>query len=422
MADNYLEKQYELYQARKAAWEKSKRLGKNVKKEKDTSYQLTLESAETEQPDKHSPYHEVETTEELHELLREHLHIRRCAFQNIDFTQLKGLEKGHRYSDCLFMGCTFTAEMRGGIDKSCLLFSRIDVPFNAFRNNLYTAETLYKGYRRGEPESYADCYDNDVYQHYLKMGKSCTDIKETLARTLHDHSISDAMHNFLARYDERKVVGIMGGHGLLRTEESYRKVVLISKRLTESGCLMVSGGGPGAMEATHLGAWMAGRTEEEVMEALQLLEAAPSYKDKEWLESAFLVRDRYPQMRYASLGVPTWLYGHEPATPFATHIAKYFENAIREDGILTIAMGGIIYTPGSAGTMQEIFQDAVQNHYLSFGYASPMAFLGVEYWTKEIPVYPLLEQLMERGKYKNLMLSLSDSVEEVTERILAFRE
>lgn len=28
MADNYLEKQYELYQARKAEWEKKKKLGK----------------------------------------------------------------------------------------------------------------------------------------------------------------------------------------------------------------------------------------------------------------------------------------------------------------------------------------------------------------------------------------------------------
>lgn len=28
MADNYLEKQYEAYEARKAAWEKAKKLGK----------------------------------------------------------------------------------------------------------------------------------------------------------------------------------------------------------------------------------------------------------------------------------------------------------------------------------------------------------------------------------------------------------
>ena len=32
MADNYLEKQYEAYQARKAAWEKERKYGKRVKK------------------------------------------------------------------------------------------------------------------------------------------------------------------------------------------------------------------------------------------------------------------------------------------------------------------------------------------------------------------------------------------------------
>ena len=116
-----------------------------------------------------------------------------------------------------------------------------------------------------------------------------------------------------------------------------------------------------------------------------------------------------------------WLYGHEPATPFATHIAKYFDNSIREDSILTIAKGGIIYSPGSAGTMQEIFQEAVQNHYLSFGYASPMIFMNMRYWTEELPVYLLMEHLVKTGKYKNLLMSLTDSTEEIIKTILDFR-
>lgn len=183
---------------------------------------------------------------------------------------------------------------------------------------------------------------------------------------------------------------------------------------------MVSGGGPGAMEATHVGAWMAGRTKEEVDQAMEKLSASPSYSDAGWLDSAFSVIDEFPQNNYNSLGVPTWLYGHEPATPFATHIAKYFDNAIREDGILTIAMGGVVYSPGSAGTMQEIFQDAVQNHYLSFGYASPMVFLGKKFWIEEMPVYPMLHQLMEKGKYRNLLLSISDDEDAIMNEILNF--
>ena len=296
------------------------------------------------------------------------------------------------------------------------------MPFDIFREHLYSAEDLYKGYLLGKPGSFKDCYDQQVYSHYLKMGKSATDIKETLARTLHDHSMTNAMNDFLAHFDERQVVGIMGGHGLLRTDEAYRQVVMVSKTLAENGCLMVSGGGPGAMEATHLGAWMAGHTETETDDALAILKEAPSFKDKLWLDTALQVMKKYPQEHTVSLGVPTWLYGHEPATPFATHIAKYFDNSIREDSILTIAKGGIIYSPGSAGTMQEIFQEAVQNHYLSFGYASPMIFMGTQYWTNEMPVWPLMQHLVAKGKYKNLLLSLSDSTSEITETILRFAE
>ena len=230
----------------------------------------------------------------------------------------------------------------------------------------------------------------------------------------------DALHDFLGNFDERKIVGIMGGHGLLRTDDMFSQIVDISKKLTERGYLMVSGGGPGAMEATHLGAWMAGRTDAETEDAIAMLQTAPSFKDTEWITTAFRVLEKYKQDKYYSLGVPTWLYGHEPATPFATHIAKYFDNSIREDGILTIAKGGIVYTPGSAGTLQEIFQDAVQNHYLSFGYASPMAFLGTKFWTEEMPIYPLLQQLVKTGKYKNLLISLSDDPDAVIEEIEKF--
>ncbi len=295
------------------------------------------------------------------------------------------------------------------------------MPFDIFREHLYSAESLYKGYEMGKPGSFKDSYDQQVYRHYLNMGKIATDIKETLGRTLHDHSMTNAMNDFLAHFDERQVVGIMGGHGLKRTDETYRQVVLVSKTLAENGCMMISGGGPGAMEATHVGAWMAGRSDAETADALAMLQEAPSFDDRLWLEKAFQVMKKYPQEQYVSLGVPTWLYGHEPATPFATHIAKYFDNSIREDSLLTIAMGGIIYAPGSAGTMQEIFQEAVQNHYLSFGYASPMIFMDSHYWTEEMPVYPLMQHLIEKGKYRNLLMTLTDSGEEIVRTILAFR-
>ena len=296
------------------------------------------------------------------------------------------------------------------------------VPFDVNRTTLYSAEELYAGYDPAKPESFETCYDTKVYQHYIDKGKQAKDVEESLARTLHDHGIHTALDQFFKEHDSRLCVGIMGGHALLRTDPMYERVVLLSKRLTEQGYIMLSGGGPGAMEATHLGAWMADRTAEEVADAVKMLATAPSFKDEGWLSSSFEVMKKYPRKGdYVSLGIPTYLYGHEPSAPFATHIAKFFENSIREDLILTVAFGGIIYTPGSAGTMQEIFQDAVQNHYQSFGYASPMIFLGTDFWTKEMPVYPFLEKLVDMGKYKNLQLTLTDDFDVIVAKLDEFR-
>lgn len=296
------------------------------------------------------------------------------------------------------------------------------VPYDVNRTSLYNAEDLYAGYDPAKPETFDSCYDTKVYQHYIETGKQARDVEESLARTLHDHGIHVALDEFFKEHNSRLCIGIMGGHALLRTDPMYKKVVLLSKRLTEEGFIMLSGGGPGAMEATHLGAWMAGRNEAEVDDAVEMLTKAPSFKDEGWLASSFEVMKKYPlESNYVSLGIPTYLYGHEPSAPFATHIAKFFENSIREDLILTVAFGGIIYTPGSAGTMQEIFQDAVQNHYESFGFSSPMIFLGTDFWTKEMPVYPFLEKLVEMGKYKNLQLTLTDDFDVVADKLNEFK-
>ena len=297
------------------------------------------------------------------------------------------------------------------------------VPYDVTRHQLYSAAELYNGYNPEEAEAtFPTCYDSRVYSHFIATGKNARDVEESLARSLHDHGIHTGLAAFLERYDSKRYVGIMGGHALRRTEPMYRQIAHLSKRLTELGFYMVSGGGPGAMEATHLGAWMAGRSDGALDDALDMLAPYPTFNDRGWLASAFAVINKYPQDRYISLGIPTWLYGHEPSTPFATHIAKFFENSIREDTILTIAYGGIIYTPGSAGTMQEIFQDAVQNHYLSFGFSSPMIFLGKTFWTENIPIYPLLQNLMHTGMYKNLQLTLTDDADEIVNQLQLFRD
>ncbi len=92
----------------------------------------------------------------------------------------------------------------------------------------------------------------------------------------------------------------------------------------------------------------------------------------------------------------------KPTTVFAAPIAKYFQNSIREDGLLALATNGVIYMQGGAGTMQEVFQDAAQNFYHTFptgpgkaGEFSPMIFFG-DFWTKTMPLKPVLDAMFGR--------------------------
>ena len=347
--------------------------------------------------------------------------FRHCAFQYLDFTTVGDRLEGKRFADCCFLGCIIPKEMNARIASDCLVLPRLGMPYRAFTNRLYTPETLYEGYDPKYPESYAQSYDGRIFRDFSQKGKFCKDIKEMLARSIHDNSISDAINDFLASYDRSDVVAVMGGHAMNRGDEEYAKVVQISKRLTECGKLMVSGGGPGAMEATHLGAWMAGRSEEELQDAMAMLSVSQNFRDAGWLESAFAVRKKYPQKKFCSLSIPTWLYGHEPSTPFATHIAKFFDNSIRENHIVSVAMGGIIFSPGSAGTIREIFQDAEQNHYKTLGASSPMIFLGKKFYAKDVPVYSFLEDLLKNERYKGLSLSITDDCDEIIDEILKFK-
>jgi predicted Rossmann-fold nucleotide-binding protein len=366
-------------------------------------------------------YREIESQKEFKKLLQSNEKtISKTAFQKIDMVNCELPVIDFNFSDCVFLACLMSQEIKNHLENNNFIFPDLDVPFNVYPNTLYSKDDLYGKYNTGQIETYANTYDKTVYDHFIKTGKEAQSIKETLARRLHDHSITDALYDFLESFDERKVIAIMGGHNLARNTEDYKAIAKLSKQLTELGFLMVSGGGPGAMEATHLGAWFAGRTFHELVCAFDTLDAAPLYTDELWLDTAMQVINDFPKYNYESLGIPTWLYGHEPPTPFASKIAKYFANSVREDGLLTIAKGGIIFSPGSAGTIQEIFQEVTQNHYLSFGYASPMIFMNKTFWTYETPVYNYLQELTKKGKLKNLILSIHDEAEPIIKELINF--
>jgi len=368
---------------------------------------------------------EVESHQNLLNILKHEKDLKYIAFQNLDLRSMEDQLLEVQISHCIFLGCDMSDELRHKLLRDHnLIFPKLDVPYNPYRAELYTVGDLYQNYDPAIPESYEDTQDYKIYHYFTKKGRYYPDsIFETLAQKLHDHSITDALMDILEQIDERKIIGMMGGHGLRRDSSDYRKVAVLSKNLIEKGYFLLSGGGPGAMEATHLGAWMAGRAEGELSNAIRILSEAPHYTHALWLSKVFEVINQFPKKnkRITDIGIPTWLYGHEQASPFASRIAKYFENSVREEGLLGLAFGGVVYTPGSAGTIQEIFQDATQNHYKSYDLVSPMIFLNQQYWTEEKPVYPLVYKLAE-GKDYQRWLGIYDEPEQILDHISRFNQ
>lgn len=366
---------------------------------------------------------EIESLKNLLKLISSNSELNKIVLKNLDLVPIKAKVLSQTFKKCILLGCKLDSQLLTHFQSGeNYIFPQLDVPFNLYRKDLYNKDSLYSNYDVNNPNSYKKTFDYIVYEHFIQNGKRTESIEISLARHLHDHAMSDELNEFIANYPDTKIVAVMGGHQLLRSEPNYTLIAKTAKELTEQGFLMISGGGPGAMEATHVGAWFAGKTEKELKNAITHLAQAPSYKHPLWLQHAFQVIEGHPKTEFDSLGIPTWLYGHEPPTPFATKIAKFFENSMREEGLLAIAKGGVIYTPGSAGTFQEVFQDATQNHYLSFDIASPMIFVDSEFWTKKVPIYALLKDLMERGIYKNLLLSLVNERDEIISILKKFAE
>jgi len=101
-----------------------------------------------------------------------------------------------------------------------------EIPYDVSRDTLYTTEELFSGFIPEKQETLSQCFDSRVFRFYNEKGHECSDFRECLARVCHDSSIYNAVNDMLKDYHPRKVVGIMGGHGLNRNDPYYRKIVL----------------------------------------------------------------------------------------------------------------------------------------------------------------------------------------------------
>ncbi len=280
------------------------------------------------------------------------------------------------------------------------------LPVDPYRRALYTAPELY------DTATYADSLDARVYA----WTREPPDHDDTLARALHDHAVDEALGSWV---EGRRLVGVMGGHAIERGTSTYADTARLGAALG-ARFTVATGGGPGAMEAANLGARCSSDTD-LLDPALQRLAAVPSFRPSidAWVDSARAVLAEDPGLPTGpdTLGVPTWFYGHEPPNVFATAIAKYVRNAQREAILLQICDAGIVFLPGAAGTVQEIFQDACENYYADAATVAPMVLVGTAYWTSQLPAWPLLQALAS-GRPMAARLHLVDSVAEAADLLL----
>ncbi|MEU2868338.1 Rossmann fold nucleotide-binding protein [Streptomyces olivoreticuli] len=326
--------------------------------------------------------------------------------QSVDLTGRTAALLATDTDEAVFLGCPMEREADGKVRAGgALVFPPVPhLPFDPYRGGLYRPEELFEGLEKG--------YENtpDALTHaWFERTRADGDIVASMLRGIHDDAVSDALDELLSG---RRVVGVMGGHALPRGSADYAAAARLGRALARGGLTVATGGGPGAMEAANLGAYAAPFDDAVLDEALGLPAGIPAFTPSvgAWASAALSVRSLRPGGG-PSVGIPTWFYGHEPPNAFAAHIAKYFANAIREDGLLTRSDAGVIFLPGAAGTVQEIFANATPNFYRRGGEPTPMVLVGRAHWTRTLPAWPLLEALAA-GRPMAGRIALVDSVEE----------
>jgi predicted Rossmann-fold nucleotide-binding protein len=295
--------------------------------------------------------------------------------------------------------------------------------YSAGRDRLYTVDELMAGY---QPDAPMENLDSRIAAHVKASGIPPADVGDAIAQVVHDQGVDQAMRAFVAASvaDGRDIVGVMGGASTGRDDAAYGLAAKTAKALSEAGFLVATGGGLGIMEAGNLGAYFARRPDDDLHAAIEDLKRCPTYPghEAEYIDSARLITARRPAGA-PSLAVATWRYDEEPISQFATHIAKLFQNSVREDGLLSIANAGIAYFAGGFGTLQEIFQDLAQNGYAPPAQQAAMVFVDTAAYGEPGSPFHLARARagLAKAPFDDL-ITLADSADAVVAAIMAGRD
>lgn len=270
--------------------------------------------------------------------------------------------------------------------------------------SLYTCENLSKGFDDSDTQSAIRTFSFEQYCLYRPLQeKGATDSKKMQEIALHDAKVSELLLNYLyeSKTEIKRIVGVMGGHAEKRSGQTYQDMANLCRELTKKGFIVVTGGGPGMMEAAHIGSYFANCDDASWQEVIKELS---SLKDTEvdsvpkdqivdtdgkilegtekaiskihsWYKTAKQIKNKCHATPGDSIAISTWEYGQEPVMPFATIYAAYFQNSIRESALVRESRCGVIYGKGGGGTMREIWQDLEENYYTNNRDAfTPMIF------------------------------------------------
>ncbi len=177
-------------------------------------------------------------------------------------------------------------------------------------------------------------------------------------------------------------ISIFGGSRIRRKSRYYRDTVRIAQRLSEAGFSVITGGGPGLMEAANQGAALAGGR---------------------------------------SIGLNIKLPREQPPNPHADTIINFNYFFARKVMFVKYACG-FVGMPGGFGTMDEIFEALTLKQTQKID-GLPVVLFGSDFWTG------LLDWIAEQGERHRVvskrdlkLFRLTDDVDEVVEIIQRYFE